>query len=505
MRAASSMLFGGRDGGRALAVHADNPTPAGRRARSHPNRSCAGAGSTAAWLARRSPRATRASKTRASSPPTARPAMSAPGAAPKSTAYGSAPAAAAPAPAAPATTWAGEADAEAGALLRGGSVFSSAMNLAACGLGASMLSLPYAMMVGGPLVTLGMLLLFAVMAFVAGQAVVHAGLRARKSSYAAIVRDAFGAAAGTVAEVLLSVALLVAAVSYICGLSDLIPKLLPWTDAVSRNSRVAAVLAVLFPATLLSSLAALGAVSSVAAAGCYVQALALVFELFHRTGAADTWTVPKMSTLLAVNVSGLVSVSPMVCFVFAYHYLLTETLDELENPTRERMTMVNSSAVCVLVGCYFPLAIAGYLNYSGANVPPNLLTNLVEASAAVVLARLVIAGLLFGTYPLFIIPLRRRVESAAFGRPSTAMTDPARLQVAGGLAAVVACASIALPDLSLANTLAGGCIATVMFFFPGLMMMAQDDMTRRAVGAAVATVGAIVAFVGLFGQVIFDS
>jgi solute carrier family 38 (sodium-coupled neutral amino acid transporter), member 7/8 len=425
--------------------------------------------------------------------------------------YGSTPA---PAPAASATKdWAGADDAEAGAVVRDGSVFSSVMNLCACALGASMLSLPYTMMVGGPLVTLDLLTLFAVMAFFAGQAVVRAGLRARKASYAAIVRDAYGPGAGTFAEVLLSVALLVAAVSYICGLSDLIPKLIPGSEAVSRNARILAVLTILFPVTLISSLAAFGAVSTVATAGCYIQVVAVVFELLWQADAADRWTFPPLGTLFSISVPGLIYVSPMVCFVYAYHYLLTETLDELEDPTYERMTQVNLYTVAVLYFCYLPLAIAGYLNYSGVDIPSNMLTKLNENSAAVIIARLVIALLLFGTYSLFIIPLRRKLEVIAFGSLTTGMTDLRRVQVAGALAATVAFVSIALPDLSLANTLAGGCIALVMFFFPGMMMLhgqfgkyaqGPKNNTLVGVGAAFAGAGALVAFVGLFGQMIFN-
>lgn len=119
-------------------------------------------------------------------------------------------------------TWAGEPESE-GAPEKTGSVFSSAMNLAACALGASMLSLPYTMMISGPIVALEFLVLFAIMAIFAAQAVVNAGLRCQKSSYGEIVRHFFGPVQGTIAEVLLSVALIVAAISYIVGLVDLLP------------------------------------------------------------------------------------------------------------------------------------------------------------------------------------------------------------------------------------------------------------------------------------------
>jgi hypothetical protein len=91
------------------------------------------------------------------------------------------------------------------------------------------------MEIGGPLVTLLLLTVFAVMAFFAGQAVVNAGIRAKRSSYAGIVTDAFGPTAGLFAEFLLSAALLVAAISYIVG--TLMGALLALYRFVSMNHR----------------------------------------------------------------------------------------------------------------------------------------------------------------------------------------------------------------------------------------------------------------------------
>lgn len=119
-------------------------------------------------------------------------------------------------------TWAGEAEAH-NAPEKTGTIFSSAMNLAACALGASMLSLPYAMMLSGPIVAIEFLVIFAIMAYFAAQAVVDAGIRCNKSTYSEIVRFYFGTSQGIFADVLLSLALAVAAISYIVGLADLLP------------------------------------------------------------------------------------------------------------------------------------------------------------------------------------------------------------------------------------------------------------------------------------------
>lgn len=119
-------------------------------------------------------------------------------------------------------TWAGE-DMPVDAPPTNGSITSSSINLAACALGASMLSLPYTMKISGPVISLEFLLMFGIMAFVASQSIVRAGLHARRSSYSAIVYQFFGFVPGLFVDVLLSTALLVAAISYIVGLSELLP------------------------------------------------------------------------------------------------------------------------------------------------------------------------------------------------------------------------------------------------------------------------------------------
>lgn len=120
------------------------------------------------------------------------------------------------------TTWAGE-DAPPDSPSTNGSIISSSINLAACALGASMLSLPYTMKISGPVISVEFLIMFGIMAFVAAQAIVRAGLHTHRSSYSAIVHHFFGFVPGVFVDVLLSTALLVAAISYIVGLSELLP------------------------------------------------------------------------------------------------------------------------------------------------------------------------------------------------------------------------------------------------------------------------------------------
>lgn len=369
-----------------------------------------------------------------------------------------------------------------------------------------MLSLPYTMMISGPLVALEFLVFFCIMAFFAGQSIVNAGLRCKKSTYGDIIRFYFGPAAGFIAEVLLSLALAVAAISYIVGLVDLLPAMLPFTGYLGRTARIIAVMITLYPVTLISNLAVFGPASAIAVAGCYIQATALVLNLF-----VSEWEAPPAIQWTAVSPGGLLFSLPMICFVYAYHYVLTETLSELENPTRMRMALVNLTTVGIMLGCYLPVSICGYLAMSGKDITSNILASF-SGGPIVFIAQWSIGGLLLITYSLFIIPLRARGEMIFFGARTSGMKDPRRLFVAGLLALAVGVVSINLPDLGLANTLAGGCIAIVMFFAPGALMLRAQlvlpfdnrDSLRMGIGGIFMFMGALICMMGLFGNMLFD-
>lgn len=202
----------------------------------------------------------------------------------------------------------------------------------------------------------------------------------------------------------------------------------------------------------------------------------------------------------------------MICFVYAFHYVLTDTISELKTPSAKRTTSVNAFAVVLLMGCYVPVAITGYLLKSGKGISSNVLAGMGENSVVVIIAKWTIAALLFLTYSLFIIPLRRKVELLFFGRLSSSMLSLSRLAIAAGLNISVVIVSVLLPDLGLANTLAGGCIALVMFFFPGRLIVrnqldkppASRHIFETITGAVLIVLGVLVCFVGLLGALIFD-
>lgn len=409
----------------------------------------------------------------------------------------------------PSYTWAGELEEE-DALPKTGTVISSAMNLAACALGASMLSLPYAMMVSGPIVSYSLLTFFAIASYYAAQFIVSAGLKSTMSTYSKIVEFYLGKSHALFCDILLSCALAVAAISYIVGLRDMMPNLIPAFSNIPPLYRVIGLLSLLFPVTLISNLSAFGSASTFAAFGCYFQAGALVLQLL--LGSTKPAVGPSLLSKLAmVDVGGVIFSLPMVCFVFAFHYVLTDTLCEVSNPTSERLASVNRTATAILMGCYIPVSIAGYLLVTGRCTKTNLLECLPSGSPAVAVANWSIGLLLFITYSLFLIPLRRKLEEVVFGEQTATMLDIRRLVVAATLALTIGLISVTLRDLGLANTLAGGCIALVMFFYPGALRfsqqydvpIAQRKTVQLVVGVVYMILGVVICLSGLFGNIVF--
>lgn len=286
--------------------------------------------------------------------------------------------------------------------------------------------------------------------------------------------------------------------------------MIPVLDLLDRISRIILIVVALYPVTLVGTLATFGPASTLGAIGCYLLALSFVLELF--LSSPGTWSSPPWSVWLKVDISGLIFSMPMICFVFAYHYVLTDTLNELNNPTKQRMTRVNYLTVIILLACYIPVAMAGYLLKSGIYISSNILTGNRPKLVSSIVGTWAIGALLLFTYAIFIIPLRRKLEKLFFGRLSTSPAALSRLIIAALLNLFVCIVSIALPDLGVANTIAGGCIALIMYFFPGCLMvrLQLDNISRdRSIfklilGSLFVFFGALICFVGLFGALLFE-
>ncbi|KAA8496856.1 putative sodium-coupled neutral amino acid transporter 8 [Porphyridium purpureum] len=401
--------------------------------------------------------------------------------------------------------WAGEAFGPADREPTGGLV-SSIMNLCACAFGASMLSIPFAMEHAGVLPILGLLVLLGAIATKAAASIIQAGRRCECSSYNGIMSAYFGAFAGHVCESLLALCLALAAMSYIVGLADMLPDMIAATGSISRLPRIIVIMLAVFPLTLVPDMAVFGPASLVACLGCYGLAMGLSFVLATTppVHGAKAWS----TVFLKFDVMAAFQQLPLVTFLYAFHYILTDTLGELANPSASRMSKMIGGTILVQFLCYVVVGVSGLLLVLtlGKSTPDNVLLALGNDSIVVVFARWVLGFLLFATYSLFILPLRNRIELIYWKQVQPGLTV-ARLQICALLAGLIGVSAITLQNLSLANDVAGGCIAVIMLLFPGMLTVKDTfetpsmPLARRVsqlvVGFCMAALGVLVFAIGI--------
>lgn len=284
--------------------------------------------------------------------------------------------------------------------------------------------------------------------------------------------------------------------------------MLPITSQLNRPVRIAVIILALYPITLVGTLASFGPASFLATLGCYILSLSLTIQLF--TSPSSSWTFPTLETWSSVSTLHMIYSFPIICFVYAFHYVLTDTISELDRPTSRHLSTVNGIAVVILFICYVPMSVAGYLLQRDIGISSNILNDISPTSTTAKIAKWSIGSLLLITYSLFIIPLRRKLETLFFRRLSVGIGSGIRLYVAALINFFVMTVSILLPNLGLANTLAGGCIALIMFFVPGcLLIRVQLDYSVQdrswpqfVVGVAFVLLGTAICIVGLFGSML---
>ncbi|KAK1868009.1 hypothetical protein I4F81_010506 [Pyropia yezoensis] len=335
---------------------------------------------------------------------------------------------------------------------------ASVLNLSACAFGASILSIPHAFAAaGGPAAGIATLVAVAAASAWSAGVMADAGRATGAPALRSIIGATFGLLAGAATDMAVCGALAVAAVSYVCGVVELVPLLLPslfgW---MPRLGLVVGTVVALAGPCLVGDLAAFGPTSAIA----------------------------------------------------------------LASPTRQRLHAVVRWSVVTLTSCYVPFGLAGLLLYAtpgpegaltahGTGVPLNVLAGVGDGSPVVTVARVAIAALLVLTYPLLVIPLRRRVEAGVWGAVQPA--GGRRVAVVAALSVGVGAVSGGLRDLGAANDVAGGAIAVIMFVVPGGLsaMRGWSELregegktaawTRMAVGGGAILLGLVTAAVGLGG------
>lgn len=178
--------------------------------------------------------------------------------------------------------------------------------------------------------------------------------------------------------------------------------------------------------------------------------------------------MPSADLIFSFKPTGILFSLPMIAFTYAYHYVLTDTFMEMKDPTIQRLKATTLSTTVTLSACYILVAISGYCLYGGKNVPSDVLSGFGQGSIVIIIALWSIGLLLFSTYALLVIPLRKRFEVMLYGEQTTHW-NLQRVSIAFGVGFFVVLSAILLKDLSLANAVAGGYVILRLyppFFFP---------------------------------------
>ena len=392
---------------------------------------------------------------------------------------------------------------------KSGDVLLSCANLAACAFGASMLSLPLVLKITGAF--WGVLLIggTGILAILSAQVLSDAGRTVNKDSYKDVAGALLGRQGAAIAGILVSFSLYFAAVSYIVGASEVAPRMFSVLQSVPRAALMAAIVGVEFFAVLVSNLSVFGYASGIACIGCYIQAFVLVVKFFT---TSDKLHLPgSLGSLSAFSLEGFLLSLPLASFVFAYHYIYLDIIEELEQNTQSNTWRINRLTLLILWSCYLPFTICSYALVKHTTLGPNVLTSL-DGSWTVFVARFSLVALLILTFPLLAIPLRKRVEKVLVPYLSNLSTFQQGICSSAVLNTVIFATALTFTDLGVANTIAGGCLAIIMFIFPGLFLVVSEEAKsseqgnttkNRIFGWFLIAFGVITAFMGLFGSYLF--
>ena len=378
------------------------------------------------------------------------------------------------------------------ALPGGYSPKATSLNLAATAFGASILSLPFTLgheATGGPFFGLISLLLIGGLALASAEVFVAAARRHSQTSYSGVVERAFGRTVGKIALTLVNVCIFVAAVSYIVGIAENLPSLIPVLQSWERWALILLALALTTPATMARDVGVFSFLSGVVCSIVGILAFALFLRSVIMVGGNEDdvkGDIGYASVVFGLNIGTWIAKAwPYQTFVYAFHYVIPNILSQLEAPSPARVTVTFRSTILNLVCPYLIFSLAGwFLCHGGLNWPldPNFLIGASKGDWVVAATTWVITLTLLFTYQLFLIPLRKKVEGRFHCVDSPHVSDGvpiARVVASLSWQLIVFLISILLKDLGAANAVAGGCIGLVMFTFPGALMI-EEVVTRRS-------------------------
>uniref|UniRef100_A0A7S1XFA0 Amino acid transporter transmembrane domain-containing protein n=1 Tax=Compsopogon caeruleus TaxID=31354 RepID=A0A7S1XFA0_9RHOD len=393
------------------------------------------------------------------------------------------------------------------------SVGAMVATLVAGSLGTSVVTASFIAAAAGPIPAVLLMLVVAALSRMSAGVLVRGGKRTHADVYAQIVEEEFGGAAATIAELLTLFCLFCAAASHIFTLVEFLSRIqvggLVLMAETSRVTRTALVVVAMFPLTLIANVSWFGLSSIVVCVCCFIALCAMVARM-----CVSFWLGQlrfNVENLLAVHPAGIFLALPLVSFNFAYHFILTDVLCQLNRPSMIRISTALSLTTVTLLALYIPSALTGFVLFGGDNVPASVLDWPQNHTDTLAMTLWPTVLLWIASYPLLTVPLRRSIERLYFSVETEAISLR-RVTAAVVLSVFAFVMVLVQTDLTLINAVSSGSMALLVYFFPGLLSLRASVDTRKAkydlesrrsvyIGLTATLMGVIVCFLGILQSI----
>ncbi|CAJ1012516.1 putative Transmembrane amino acid transporter protein/Tryptophan/tyrosine permease family [Leishmania naiffi] len=380
-------------------------------------------------------------------------------------------------------------------MAEGGSLVSSAFNLASATCGAGVLALPYAMQRCGTIIGTTTLIFVCSLSIYSVFLLTKVSTLTKLMTYEELAVDLVGPIMEKLMVTIIVVFCWGVAVMYIVMMGDFIVPLLEATglsDKVDRRTALVLFWAlVMFPLSLARNIQTLryasiiGTVSTLLLAGALVER----FVQQSREGTQGLRLDAVMHTASHVPLARWDAgvIGALTTFVFSYgcQPVAPRIYEELKDRTVKRMCVCTACSLTAVTLIYIVAGVFGAMSF-GDSVAPNVLVNFashLDAYPAQVAYLSMAISLTMG-FPVTIFPTRDSVLMA-MGYRTEENPVPGWLSrtIAGLLALLALLIGIAVPSIHFFFDVLGGvCGGSLSFLFPALFALRSGYWTKAEVG-----------------------
>ncbi|EPY40452.1 amino acid permease-like protein [Angomonas deanei] len=367
-------------------------------------------------------------------------------------------------------------------MAKGGTLVSSAFNLASATLGAGALALPSAMLHSGFIVgilTLAVVYLFTVYSI---YLLIKVGVLHELYSYEAIADDLLGSYSQEITGLFIVLFCWGVAVVYIVVMGDFMTPLMSTlgiSHIIGRKTVMTIFFfCIMFPLSLARQVNTLRYASIVGCASTLLLAMATVIRTIEKGDTLSHMPMARFDTD---------SVSAISTYVFSYccQPVAFSIFLEMKNASTKRMTFCASCSMLTCTLLYIVVGVFGALAF-GEDTRPNVLTNLANHldTPYVQLAYLGMMVTVTMSFPMTIFPTRESVVLALGYKEEGKDTPPlVSSGIAGILAILALLTGLFVPNIRvLFDVLGGICGGTISFLLPGLFAVRSEYWTIQNVG-----------------------